>query len=633
MAGKGGKAKAATRRAKGAAADALAHDAAPATKPKRPAQGAATPAAAHGDASAVKPKRRRPAGGASAGDAKASRESTVARRERGGKPASDRSAADALSAQPPAPAVAATHADAAYGAPVVDGSVQVVWLKRDLRVHDHAALCAAAAAGPVVVLYVFEPPLLAAETADRRQWDFVHGSLAELGRALRARGAWLTVRVGDVVPILAQLDDDLRGLGGIAHVHSHQETGDAWTFARDRAVGAFLGERGIPWSEHAQDGVVRRLPTRDGWSRRWEERMSAPLLPAPAALRAVPATLVPPGELPDLDALAVPALGPFEAQPAGEAAGRATLQSFLCERGEPYQAAMSSPLFGWDACSRLSPHFAYGTVSLRTAHHALLARQDEVRALNPAQRGGWLKSLRSFAGRLRWHCHFMQKLEDEPAIEFHNMNRAFDGLREGEFDAARFAAWAEGRTGYPMVDACMRCLRATGWLNFRMRAMLVSFAAYHLWLHWRPVGVHLARCFVDYEPGIHWSQSQMQSGVTGINTVRIYSPQKQLRDQDPEGVFVRRWVPELARVPLAKLAEPHTMTADEQAAAGCRIGVDYPAPIVDAAAAVAAAKQRIYGARRTPDARAESARVFAQHGSRKRQPRRHERLRRQQADA
>jgi deoxyribodipyrimidine photo-lyase len=272
-------------------------------------------------------------------------------------------------------------------------------------------------------------------------------------------------------------------------------------------------------------------------------------------------------------------------------------------------------------------------VSLRTAHHALLARQEEVRAMKPAARGSWLKSLRSFAGRLRWHCHFMQKLEDEPAIEFHNMNRAFDGLREGEFDAARFAAWAEGRTGYPMVDACMRCLRATGWLNFRMRAMLVSFAAYHLWLHWRPVGVHLARCFVDYEPGIHWSQSQMQSGVTGINTVRIYSPQKQLRDQDPEGVFVRRWVPELARVPLAKLAEPHTMTADEQAAAGCRIGVDYPAPIVDAAAAVAAAKQRIYGARRTPDARAESARVFAQHGSRKRQPRRHERLRRQQADA
>ncbi|MFN9758434.1 MAG: deoxyribodipyrimidine photo-lyase, partial [Planctomycetota bacterium] len=254
------------------------------------------------------------------------------------------------------PAVAAAPAPpAAVGAPVA-GPVQVVWLKRDLRVHDHAALCAAAAAGPLVALYVFEPPLLAAETADRRQWDFVRASLAELDQSLRARGAWLTVRVGDVVPILAQLDDDLRGLGGIAHVHSHQETGDAWTFARDRAVAAFCGERGMPWTEHAQDGVVRRLPTRDGWSRRWEERMGAPLLPAPDALRAVPAALVPPGELPDLDALAVPALGPCEAQPAGEAVGRATLQSFLCERGEPYQAAMSSPLFGWDACSRLSPH-------------------------------------------------------------------------------------------------------------------------------------------------------------------------------------------------------------------------------------------------------------------------------------
>ena len=168
----------------------------------------------------------------------------------------------------------------------------------------------------------------------------------------------------------------------------------------------------------------------------------------------------------------------------------------------------------------------------------------------------------------------------------------------------------------------MRSLIATGWLNFRMRAMLVSFGAYHLWLHWRQLGLHLARCFVDFEPGIHWSQTQMQSGVTGINTVRIYSPQKQLRDQDKDGVFVRRWVPELAAVPLARLAEPHTMTEAEQQQAGCRIGVDYPAPIVDAQAAVALAKSRIYAARRTEAARSESARVFEQHGSRKRQPRR-----------
>ena len=97
-------------------------------------------------------------------------------------------------------------------------------------------------------------------------------------------------------------------------------------------------------------------------------------------------------------------------------------------------------------------------------------------------------ALTGFSGRLRWHCHFMQKLESEPAIEFHNFARAYDGLREGEFNEAYFDAWRLGMTGYPMVDACMRSLVATGWLNFRMRAMLVSFASYHLWLHWRQTG-------------------------------------------------------------------------------------------------------------------------------------------------
>ena len=200
--------------------------------------------------------------------------------------------------------------------------------------------------------------------------------------------------------------------------------------------------------------------------------------------------------------------------------------------------------------------------------------------------------LRGFAGRLRWHCHFMQKLEDEPAVEFRNFSRACDGLREDAFDRERFEAWCEGRTGFPMVDACMRQLRATGWLNFRMRAMLVSFAAYHLWLHWREPGLFLARQFLDFEPGIHWSQMQMQSGTTGINTLRIYSPAKQAKDHDPDGAYVRRWVPEFG-TPA------------------------YPKPIVDERAAVAAAKERLYGLRRTAEARHEADAIQQRHGSRK----------------
>jgi deoxyribodipyrimidine photo-lyase len=168
-----------------------------------------------------------------------------------------------------------------------------------------------------------------------------------------------------------------------------------------------------------------------------------------------------------------------------------------------------------------------------------------------------------------------------------------------------------------MVDACMRSLLATGWLNFRMRAMLVSFASYHLWLHWRPTGIFLARQFLDFEPGIHWSQMQMQSGTTGINTLRMYSPTKQAMDQDPSGLFIRSWVPELGRVPLPYLAEPWKMDVRVQRMAGCVIGSDYPAPIVDDKVAVKAAKDRMYALRTTEQARTEAGQVQARHGSRK----------------
>lgn len=289
-------------------------------------------------------------------------------------------------------------------------------------------------------------------------------------------------------------------------------------------------------------------------------------------------------DLPTLAALGVAAPRPLPS--AGERAAWSLLNDFLGGRGRDYRRALSSPLTAADGCSRLSAHLAFGTVSMRCVHQATEATIENTddRALAHALRG--------FAGRLRWHCHFMQKLEDEPAIEEQNFARVYDGLREDAFDRARFEAWCEGRTGFPMVDACMRSLRATGWLNFRMRAMLVSFAAYHLWLHWREPGQFLARQFLDYEPGIHWSQMQMQSGTTGINTLRIYSPTKQAADHDPQGVFVRRWLPEFG-TPA------------------------YPKPIVDERSALALAKQRLYALRATPQARAEADAVQQRHGSRK----------------
>jgi deoxyribodipyrimidine photo-lyase len=231
--------------------------------------------------------------------------------------------------------------------------------------------------------------------------------------------------------------------------------------------------------------------------------------------------------------------------------------------------------------------------------------------------GGWLKSLTAFGSRLSWHCHFMQKLEDEPAIEFDNMSRAYDGLREDSFKQNYFDAWCAGHTGYPMVDACMRALHKHSWINFRMRAMLVSFASYHLWLHWRQPAVFLAQHFLDFEPGIHFSQFQMQSGTTGINAVRIYSPIKQVMDQDPDGEFIRKFVPELSAVPKEFIAEPHKMPLLMQSMVGCRIGKDYPKPIVNHVEAYRHARERIYAVRAKAQARQDAREVMQRHGSRK----------------
>ncbi len=498
---------------------------------------------------------------------------------------------------------------------------QVVWFKRDLRLHDHAPLAQAAARGPVVTLHITEPLLLASDLFDASHAQFIDQSLVDLAEALAARGGCLVRRWGEAVPVL----DALHAATGFTHLWSHQEIGQRLTWDRDRAVLAWCRARGVLWTELPQCGVFRPLRSRDGWAARWERRMAAAPTAVPARIQAaagVPLQHPPTGLLPRHGAPK-----PL-AQPGGERAGQALLQSFLQSRGVDYRRGMSSPLSAEQACSRLSPHLTWGTVSLRTVSQAADARAAELRAL---QADGapidprWPGAVASFQGRLRWHCHFMQKLEDAPRIEFQNFARVCDGLRpdrgEPGWREDRFQAWCDGRTGYPMVDACMRALLASGWINFRMRAMLMSFAAYHLWLHWRQPALFLARQFVDFEPGIHFSQCQMQSGTTGINTLRIYSPTQQARVQDPDGRFIRRWVPELARVPAGFVHEPWRMPASLQRSTGCRIGGDgagsYPPPLVDHASAWRAARERFAAVRNSPAARQEADAIQQRHGSRK----------------
>jgi deoxyribodipyrimidine photo-lyase len=236
----------------------------------------------------------------------------------------------------------------------------------------------------------------------------------------------------------------------------------------------------------------------------------------------------------------------------------------------------------------------------------------------PPQASRHRAGLTAFVSRLYWHCHFIQKLESEPAIEWRNMHRGYDGLRETDFDLEHFEALKQARTGWPMVDACVTMLRETGWLNFRMRAMLVSVAAYPLWLHWRPVGEWLATQFLDYEPGIHWSQLQMQSGTTGINTTRVYNPIKQAQDHDPHGRFVRRWLPQMRQVPDTWLFEPWQMPDHLRASIG--LTHEIQTPLVDLANATRESKQRLHQRRQSPDVKAGKKAVVDRHASRQLKP-------------
>ena len=509
--------------------------------------------------------------------------------------------------------------------------VQLVWFKRDLRLADHAPLIEAARRGPCLCVYVYEPEVFATAEHDPSHLVFVNECLAELREGLRRRGGELVTRTGRLPDVFAEL----HAQQPFAAIWAHEETGQRVTYERDKRVARWARQQGVGFYEAPSGGVVRRLRSRDGWAAAWKRRMEAPVLPIPERLEA-PAG-VPAGALRGPEAHGLGASDKPLAQRGGEGLAQRTLSDFLYRRGTHYRSDMSSPVAGWDGCSRVSPYLAFGALSVRQAREAALRRAGEVRAAksrgegDPAELRAWRESLRSFESRLSWHCHFIQKLEDEPRIEHENFSHAYDGLRpdvdqpsrDGEpWDAERYAAWREGRTGYPIVDACVRSLRATGWLNFRMRAMLASFVSYHLWLHWRAPAQWLASQFLDYEPGIHYSQFQMQAGTQGLNTTRIYSPPKQQGDQDPDGRFVRQWVPELEGLPTEHLAEPWNAPADVLRAAGCVLGHDYPEPVVPHGEAYRAARARMQAAKRTAEAREEAQRVYQKHGSRRRPARR-----------
>ena len=491
-------------------------------------------------------------------------------------------------------------------------ALHIVWFKRDLRITDHAALVNAAQHNAVLALFCWEPSVWAGDDYSAQHQAFVQECLVDLAAALLKIGVALHISNASMIETLQAIQQQ----SSVAAIYSHEETGNTATFMVDKAVANWCKNNRITWHEYPQNGVVRRLKSRDSWHKRWQQHMNAPLLVAPVNIASAAQIILPVASF-------IQSKG--EDKPKRQRGGRNLaeqfLNSFLEGRAANYRGGISSPLKAVTSGSRLSPYLAWGCLSMREVVQATYARRTWA-ALNPQLFAKtFCLSLIAFESRLHWHCHFMQKLESEPQIEYANMHHAHDKMRDEHYTnpdtQRRLQAWVNGQTGWPLVDACMAMLRVTGWVNFRMRAMLMSTASYLLWLHWRQTGLHLAREFLDYEPGIHWSQTQMQSGTTGINTLRIYNPIKQAQDQDPTGAFVRHWLPQLKRVPNTWIFEPYLMPLAQQQQYGCLLGQDYPMPLVDIKQAIKEARAKISVARKQQGTQIETQAVIKKHASRK----------------
>jgi deoxyribodipyrimidine photo-lyase len=462
----------------------------------------------------------------------------------------------------------------------------VLWLRRDLRVHDNPALWAAAAGGdPLAVVFVLDERLLAGRFASGPRSQFLLQCLSDIDESLRARGSRLTVLCGAPERELVAL---VRSLGA-SHVHL---AADASPFARarDRRVLAALRPLGARAVLHPGTFVIDDLSVpRTGagaphtvfspFYRAWAALPRRPLLPAPARL-AAPPSATPVTSIPSLAELGLRQECQAPA-PGGELAAREAMSAWLEGPVDGY--AQDRDRLSGEHVSRLSPYLHLGAISAR-----------ELEARLPAGAGG-----EAYRRQLCWRDFYAHVLRHFPANASQEHQQRVRGRLAWRNDERDFGAWCEGRTGYPVVDAAMRQLRREGWMHNRARLIVGSFLTKDLGIDWRWGERHFMRLLLD---GDHASNNGNWQWIASVGVdpqpafKRIFNPALQQRRHDPDGEYVRRYLPELAGVPERFLAEPWRMPADCQLAANCVIGRDYPPPIVDHAQARREALQRFRAA-------------------------------------
>lgn len=492
-------------------------------------------------------------------------------------------------------------------------TINVMWFKRDLRIRDNAALESAIRKTEstdgkrLLLIYVFEPSLIADQHYDIRHWRFVLESLTFLNKQLQLLNPSFE-SAGNLSDNICnhwcvhifqrEVLEVFEALGQLYHidqVFSHQETGLRITYDRDLNFAGYCLRSNIRWHEFSNNGIIRKLKNKKERFSQWTAKMNSPQQ-HPDFGKFKPVHF-------DENWLQKNSGSKLPAnwqqrdrnfQQGGEDMAHRYMDSFFKERILNYTESLSKPLESRKGCSRLSPYLAWGCLSTRQVYQTVMKLLQN--ATNDDKK--LVAELDVFLSRLKCQSSFTQQFESNEKIEFENTNAAAQSL-EISADQERFERWSNGQTGYPLIDACMRCLIKTGYVNFRMRALLISFLTHHLFQDWKEGAKHLARTFTDFEPGIHYAQMQLQSGMGNFQTVRVYNPVKQSYEHDPKGIFIKQWIPELADCSEADIHEPWKMSVLQQELSHIVIGKDYPHPVVDVLETGKEARSKLFNLRKS----------------------------------
>ncbi|QWB96191.1 deoxyribodipyrimidine photo-lyase [Mycoplasmatota bacterium] len=422
----------------------------------------------------------------------------------------------------------------------------ILWFKKDLRVFDHQPLFTASKEASILPIYILEPSIWNYGDLSNRHLKFVMESLIDLQDAFKQKGADLFVTVGEMEDVFEHLFKTY----GRFKLYSHREHGLKHTYDRDIRVKKWISDHHCEWLEFPSFAVARYSSEHPRKNFK-EELLKQKIYPAPKKI-CLPEVIssILSNQLKDIEHFHIQGDLPLNGLHGGEKEAILKANAFFKSRYKKYNVYINKPYYSIQSSSLLSPYLTWGNISIKalqisTKRHLLELEQSN--EFNHSQ-------LKAFHQRIQWHCSFVQAVENDPLLHINSRDIRFEGMRIHDYE--KLEAFRTGKTGIPFIDACMIALNQTGWINFKQRATVASFACNTLLLDWRDVGYVLANLWFDYEPGIHWLQMQTQAGLIPHSHIPLYDVIKQSKMHDPDGLFIKKYIPQLSTAPIHLIHEP-----------------------------------------------------------------------------